>query len=306
LVFFKSTVYKHGDFTLIKELTIIIPAYNEESGILDTLSKLKPFAEKNNWKVIVVNDGSTDKTKDILNANSFVKVITHKVNRGYGASLKSGLSEASTELVAFYDADGQHRPEELEKLWKAWIDQDMIVGQRVKGSHFSLSRAPGKWILGKTANFLAGRKIPDLNSGLRIVKRDIIMKYLQLFPDGFSFSTTSTIAFLGDKRQIDYIPIQTSKRAGKSSVNQVKDGLNTLLLIVRLIVLFNPLKVFIPASFFLIMISVIYEIIWGYIYSPHLRMLPGALLTFLTGIIIFFFALIMDQISQLRRNSIGK
>mgnify|MGYP001767744005 CR=1 FL=1 len=163
---------------MTKELTVIIPAYNEEAGISDTLAHLKPYVEKNGWKVIVVNDGSTDRTKQILVNLSFVKVITHKVNRGYGASLKSGLSESTTELVAFYDADGQHRPEELEKLWNAWNDQDMIVGQRVKGSHFSISRAPGKWILGKTANFLAGRKIPDLNSGLRIVKRDIIMKYL--------------------------------------------------------------------------------------------------------------------------------
>jgi len=291
---------------MTKELTVIIPAYNEEAGISDTLAHLKPFVERNGWKVIVINDGSTDNTKDALNMNSFIRVITHKVNRGYGASLKSGLSGASTELVAFYDADGQHRPEELEKLWNAWSDQDMIVGQRVKGSHFSISRAPGKWILGKTANFLAGRKIPDLNSGLRIVKKDVIDKYVQLFPDGFSFSTTSTIAFLSDKKLVEYLPITTSKRAGKSSVNQVKDGFNTALLIVRLIVLFNPLKVFLPVSFFLILISLIYEILWGYIYSPHLRMLPGALLTFLTGIIIFFFALIMDQISQIRRNSIGK
>lgn len=290
----------------MKELTIIIPAYNEEKAIFPTLEKLLPYVQKNSWKVIVVNDGSTDGTKEILENLNFIKVINHKVNRGYGASLKSGLAEVSTVLVAFYDADGQHNPDELEKLWNSWIDQDMIVGQRVKGSHFSLSRAPGKWILGKTANFLAGRKIPDLNSGLRIVKKNVIDKYVQLFPDGFSFSTTSTIAFLSDKKLVEYLPIQTSKRSGTSSVNQVKDGFNTVLLIVRLIVLFNPLKVFLPVSFFLLLVSVIYEILWGYIYSPHLRMLPGALLTFLTGIIIFFFALIMDQISQIRRNSIGK
>ncbi len=290
----------------MKDLTIIIPAFNEENAISGTLEKLMPYAQKNAWNIIVVNDGSTDDTESNLMKFEYIKVLKHKINRGYGASLKTGINTSGTELIAFYDADGQHTPQELEKLWNEWSDQDMIVGQRVKGSHFSISRAPGKWILGKTANFLAGRKIPDLNSGLRIVKRDIIIKYLQLFPDGFSFSTTSTIAFLGDKRQVDYIPIRTSKRIGKSSVNQIKDGFNTILLILRLIVLFNPLKVFIPASFFLIFISAIYEILWGYIYSPHLRMLPGALLTFLTGIIIFFFALIMDQISQIRRNTIGK
>ena len=180
----------------------------------------------------------------------------------------------------------------------------MIVGKRGKGSYIDLSRTPGKWILSITANFLAGRKIPDLNSGLRIVKKDIIIKYLHLFPDGFSFSTTSTIAFLSDKRVVEYKSITTNKRMGKSSVRQLKDGFNTVLLILRLITLFNPLKVFIPASISLVLLSAIYEIIWGYIYSPHLRLLPGALLTFLTGIIIFFFALIMDQISQIRRGSI--
>lgn len=289
----------------MKEITIIIPAYNEEKAIGKTLEKLLPFAEKNGWKILVINDGSTDSTRKEIEKISSVKIVNHKVNRGYGASLKTGLNNSETELVAFYDADGQHTPEELEKLLESWNDQDMIVGERVKGSHFSISRAPGKWVLSKVANFLAGRKIPDLNSGLRVVKRESIKSYIKLFPDGFSFSTTSTIAFLGDKKQVDYIPIQTSKRVGKSSVNQIKDGFNTVLLIIRLIVLFNPLKVFIPASFFLILISVIYEILWGYIFSPHLRLLPGALLTFLTGIIIFFFALIMDQISQIRRNSIG-
>lgn len=290
----------------MKQLTIIIPAFNEEKAIGKTIENLLPYAKTNGWKITVVNDGSTDKTLQVLEKIEDIKVISHKINRGYGASLKTGISDTKTGLIAFYDADGQHNPEELEKLWKTWDDHDMIVGKRSKGSHFSLARAPGKWILGKTANFLSGKKIPDLNSGLRIVKRDIINKYIQLFPDGFSFSTTSTIAFLGDKRQVEYIPVKSSKRIGKSSVNQIRDGLNTILLIIRLIVLFNPLKVFIPASLFLVFVGLFYEIIWGYVYSPHLKLLPGALLTFLTGVIIFFFALIMDQISQIRRNSIGK
>ncbi len=288
----------------MKDLTVIIPCFNEEKAVSDTLFKLKPFTNKHGWKIIVVNDGSVDATKTILEKLGFIKLIEHKVNRGYGASLKTGIGSADTELLAFYDADGQHNPEDLEKLWLEWNDEDMIVGKRGKGSHIDLSRTPGKWILSFTADFLAGRKIPDLNSGLRIVKKDIIVKYLHLFPDGFSFSTTSTIAFLSDKRIVEYKDITTNKRKGKSSVRQLKDGFNTVLLILRLITLFNPLKVFIPASIFLVVLSGIYEIIWGYIYSPHLRLLPGALLTFLTGIIIFFFALIMDQISQIRRGSI--
>lgn len=288
----------------MKSLTVIIPAYNEEEAISGTIENLKPFIEKYRWNILVVNDGSTDRTKEVLSGLGFIKVIDHKLNRGYGASLKTGIQNSETEIISFLDADGQHDPKDLEKMWLAYNDQDMIVGERVKGSHISLIRAPGKFILSKTANFLTGRKIPDLNSGLRIVKKDTLVKYLHLFPEGFSFSTTSTIALLSDKKTVDYFPIQTRKRLGKSSVSQIRDGFNTLLLILRLIVLFNPLKVFIPSSFFLVIIGMIYEIIWGYILSPHIRLLPGALMTILTGIIIFFFALIMDQISQIRRNSI--
>lgn len=288
----------------MKDLTIIIPCYNEEKAIEETLADLKPFSDKHLWKIIVVNDGSTDNTEEILKKIRNIIVCKHKVNMGYGASLKTGINSAETELLAFYDADGQHKPGDLERLWNEWNDEDMIVGMRGKGSHIDIARTPGKWILSKVANFLAGRKIPDLNSGLRIVKRDLIIKYLHLFPEGFSFSTTSTIAFLSDKRVVEYKNITTNRRKGKSSVNQIKDGFNTILLMLRLITLFNPIKVFIPTSIFLVIISTVYEIIWGFALSPHLRLLPGALLTFLTGIIIFFFALIMDQISQIRRGSI--
>ncbi|MDA3886890.1 MAG: glycosyltransferase family 2 protein [Candidatus Delongbacteria bacterium] len=290
----------------MENLTIIIPAFNEESGIGETLKILEPYANKNSWKVFVVNDGSLDKTKNIVAELDFVELLNHKVNRGYGASLKTGINNCKTKYLAFYDADGQHKPEDLERLWTEYDDEDMIVGQRIKGSHISVSRTPGKFVLSMVANFLSGQKIPDLNSGLRIVKRDIIEKYLHLFPDGFSFSTTSTIALLSNRHVVSYKPIQTNKRIGKSSVNQFRDGFNTILLILRLIVLFNPLKVFLPSSFFLLFVGTTYEIIWGYILSPHLRLLPGALMTILTGIIIFFFALIMDQISQLRKNSIQK
>jgi hypothetical protein len=126
---------------------------------------------------------------------------------------------------------------------------------------------------------------------------------MSLFPDGFSFSTTSTIAFLSDRRLVEYVPIQTRKRTGKSSVRQLRDGFGTILLIIRLVTLFNPLKVFLPTSLMLILVGLVYEVLWGYFFSTHLKLLPGALLTFLTGVIVFFFALIIDQISEIRRNS---
>lgn len=286
-------------------LTVIIPAYNEEEGIENTVKTLLDFGKDKGWKVIVVNDGSTDKTREILERIKEVTLINHPYNKGYGASLKTGILQADTPLISFYDADGQHRPEDLEKMQLNFDNYDMLVGQRGKDSHQEWVRKPGKWVLSKVANFLTGRKIPDLNSGLRIIKRDIIKEMLHLFPDGFSFSTTSTIAFMNMGYNIDYHPIVVNKRVGKSTVKQLKHGSSILLLILRLIVLFNPLKVFIPVSFALITLGLVYEILWGIAFIDGVRLIPGALLLLLSGLLIFFFGLLADQISSLRKQSIG-
>lgn len=230
-----------------------------------------------------------------------IQVITHPVNQGYGASLKTGILNTSTEHIAFYDADGQHRPEDLEDIYTKISDFDMLVGSRGKNSHQNYLRKPGKWVLSKVANYLTNRKIPDLNSGLRVIRREKIVNLLHLFPDGFSFSTTSTIAFMYLSFKVDYHPIQVKKRIGNSTVKQIKHGSSTLLLILRLIVLFNPLKVFLPISFWMIFIGVIYEIAFGIIILyPSVKLIPAAFFLILTGILIFFFGLIADQISAMR------
>lgn len=285
-----------------KELTVIIPAYNEEKGIRQTILELLPLAIESNWKILVINDGSTDNSVNELTDIADITIISHPYNKGYGAALKTGINFAETEWVALYDADGQHRPEDLERLFNGLGDYDMVIGERGKDSHHDRMRKPGKWILTKTANFLTGRKIPDLNSGLRIIKKDIIIKLLHLFPDGFSFSTTSTIAFLNMGFNVGYIPIKVNKRKGKSSVRQIKHGSGTLLLILRLIVLFNPLKVFIPVSLFLFSAGLIYEIIYGIVLIPGIKILPAALLAFISGILVFFFGLVVDQISEMRKH----
>jgi len=283
-------------------LTVVIPAFNEDAGIKNTIEELVPYAEKNNWEILIINDGSSDNTGRILSGIPGVKVIDHPYNKGYGASLKTGIKNAKSELVAFFDADGQHDPKDLENLEANLGNYDMVVGAREGESHQDLIRKPGKWLLKKVANFLTGRKIPDLNSGLRVVGKDIIMKFLHLFPEGFSFSTTSTIAFMNLGFNIGYFPIKARKRAGKSSVNQIKDGSNTILLIIRLVVLFNPIKVFMPPAILIFFIGAIYEIIWGIILAPSAEILPGAILMIFTGVLIFFFGLVVDQISELRKN----
>lgn len=285
-----------------KELTVIIPAYNEEKGIRQTILELLPLAIESKWKILVINDGSTDNSVNELTDIADITIISHPYNKGYGAALKTGINFAETELIALYDADGQHRPEDLGRLYNEFGDYDMVIGERGKDSHNDSMRKPGKWILSKTANFLTGRKIPDLNSGLRIIKKDIIKNLLHLFPDGFSFSTTSTIAFLNMGYNLVYIPIKVNRRKGTSSVRQIKHGSGILLLILRLIVLFNPLKVFIPASLFLLITGLIYEIIYGIILIPGIKVLPAALLAFISGILVFFFGLVVDQISEMRKH----
>ncbi|HNX96807.1 MAG TPA: glycosyltransferase family 2 protein [Candidatus Aminicenantes bacterium] len=284
-------------------LTVVVPAYNEEDAIAPALRGLLPLAAQHNWAVLVVNDGSIDRTGETAAAIPGVKTISHTVNRGYGAALKTGIINARTPWVALFDADGQHDPADLERLVEAAAGFDMIVGQRGRNSHQEWVRKPGKWLLSKAANFLTGRKIPDLNSGLRVIRRDIIRDLLHLMPDGFSFSTTSTVAFLNLGFDVGYLPIRTRKRVGKSQVKQLKHGSNTILLIIRLILLFNPLKVFLPACLFLFASGTAYEILYGILWSPrHVRLIPGAFFALVTAILVFFMGLLVDQISSLRKS----
>jgi glycosyltransferase involved in cell wall biosynthesis len=282
-------------------VSIVIPAYNEEDGIRGTLDKLLLINQKRDWEIIVVNDGSTDNTRDIIENIKGINVIHHPYNRGYGSALKTGIRHAKGNRVVFFDGDGQHNPEEIGKLLNNFKNYDMLVGERGKDSHKDWIRKPGKWILSRVANYLTGRKIPDLNSGFRLVKKDIIKSLIHLFPDGFSFSTTATIAFMNMGYNVGYFPINANKRVGKSTVKQLKHGPGVLLLILRLIVLFNPLKVFLPASFFTFLLGIIYEIIYGIILVPGIKLLPASVLIILSGILIFFFGLVVDQVSEMRK-----
>jgi len=287
---------------LENNLTIIIPAYNEEKGISDTLKELVPVAGESNWRIIVINDGSVDATADIVNGFSSVCLISHPYNRGYGAALKTGIRAAASEYIAFYDADGQHEPMDLLRLYENRGSYDMVIGKRGKDSHHDWIRKPGKWVLSRVANFLTGAKIPDLNSGLRVIRTSTIINLLHLFPDGFSFSTTSTIAFMNLGLFVGYLPIVVRKRVGTSTVKQFKHGSNTIMLILRLIVLFNPLKIFLPMSIGIFTLGSIYEIIYGIILIPGVKVLPAAILMILSGILVFFFGLLVDQVSEMRKH----
>jgi glycosyltransferase involved in cell wall biosynthesis len=287
--------------------SIIIPTYNEDLALRNTVTDLQKTVSGLDCEIIVVDDGSIDTTQEVLKKINNINVVTHQYNKGYGAALKTGIKNSKNEFVVFYDADGQHRPQDLILLIRNLGTYDLLIGKREKTSHQSFIRKPGKWLLSVVANFLTSRKIPDLNSGLRIIKTDIIKKILHLMPDGFSFTTTSTIAMYNLGYNVGYYPITVNKRIGKSTVRQFKHGTKTILLIIRLIVLFNPLRIFMPVSIFLILLGSIYEIIYGIILYDHgFKLLAGAVLCVLSGINIFFFSLVIDQISEMRKQPLDK
>lgn len=277
------------------DATVVIPAYNEEKVIVDVITKLKLIGE--GLEILIVDDGSTDNTYDLAKKTG-VKVIRHPYNKGYGGALKTGVRNAETDIVLFMDADGQHNPNDISKLIQHIEEYDMVVGARAKGSKIPFFRRPGKMILGFTANYLAGMKIPDLNSGLRAVKKEIVMEFMYILPNTFSFTTTLTLACIKSGYDIKYVPIKSVERVGKSKINPFRDGFRFLLLILRTIVLFDPLKVFLPMSVILFSIGSLYmahEIIY------YLNIPDGALLLIVSSIMIFFFGLLADQISFLRR-----
>lgn len=254
----------------MKILSIVIPIYNEEKIVGETIKKLKEELTNLHldYELIAVNDASTDKTKEILERVEGIKLINHNQNKGYGAAIKTGIKQSQGEFILITDADGTYPIEAIPELVKFIPEYDMVVGARKgKGVKIPLIRKPAKWILNKLANYLSGTKIPDLNSGLRIIKKSLIEKYLYILPDGFSFTSTITLAGLTNSYRIKYIPIAYSKRTGKSKFRPIRDTLNFFQLMIRTVLYFNPLKVFIPFSIILFFLGVV-VFLWSYFFAP--------------------------------------
>ncbi|MBI4551943.1 MAG: glycosyltransferase family 2 protein [Candidatus Latescibacteria bacterium] len=289
----------HGETSF----SIVIPAFNEADGLVQVLGELAHAVDDRCLEVLVVDDGSTDgtgTTAEGFTGSLPVRVIHHPVNRGYGAALKTGIRAALGEIVVTMDADGQHDPRDLAALIERTVDHDMVVGVRTRDSHRESSRRAGKWFINRLADFLTRTRIPDVNSGLRAFRRETILKYLHLLPDGFSASTTSTIALTKRGCAVAWVPITTRRRTGTSRVRQVRDGFGAILLMTRLITLFDPLRVFFPAGagmFVAGLLSGVYYFFYG---SYGGGVSTGSLLLLLTGLLLFFFGLLADQIAALR------
>ena len=280
-------------------LSIIIPAFNEEESIGATIDGVRNAVEtcSIDFEVIVVDDGSSDKTLEIAKSKG-VRVLRNDQNKGYGASLKAGIQKAQFGLIAIIDADGTYPPDELchllAEMNQEGFDYDMVVGSRT-GAYVKIPilRKPAKWFLTQLADYLTNSRIPDLNSGLRVFKRGLIDRFLDLLPDGFSLTTTITIAALTNGYQVKYIPINYYKRTGRSSIRPLQDFLGFLTLIVRLVVCFKPLNVFLPASLILVVIGLAKALI-DFVHQNYFGV--GAALAILTGVQIGFLGLLADLI----------
>lgn len=280
------------------KISLIIPAFNEETGLKTTLEKLLALPESADYEIIVVDDGSTDRTLEV--ARSFgVKVARHNVNKGYGAALKTGIRKASCPKVVMMDSDGQHDPDCLKDMAAMLNEYDMVIGTRTADSHQVKTRQAGKRVIRWVGEYLVEQKLPDYNSGFRGFDKQLIEKMLHIMPNGFSFSTTSTLAFLKEGYTIGTFPIVVAERQGRASnVKFLKDGPKTMMLILRIIMLFNPLKIFLPASLISILAGTAFGT-YGYLVAE--RFSNGAIVLVVLGMFLFFIGLVADQIAILNR-----
>jgi glycosyltransferase involved in cell wall biosynthesis len=280
------------------EVTVVIPVFNEETGIRKLLDKIMDLKLNEIYEILVINDGSTDHSLEIIKQYP-VKIYSHNANKGYGAALKTGIRKAHGEKVIIMDSDGQHNPDKIPLLVSLLDEYEMVIGTRDKESFQVNSRQLGKKMIRRVGEYLVEQKLPDYNSGYRGFNRELIKGMLHIMPNGFSFSTTSTLAFLKEGYSIGTTPIRVEERVGRSSnVKFFKDGTKTLMLILRIIMLFNPLKIFLPASIFITLIGIAYGI-FGYMIAH--RFSNGAIVVTILGMFVFFIGLIADQIAIMNR-----
>jgi len=282
-------------------LSVIIPAYDEQAGIAKTLALLLQEKYFEEAEIIVVDDGSTDNTAQIVESFPQIKLIRHPFNRGYGSAICTGTRAAKGDYIFWFDSDGQHQVGDLIKVCKRLTEENLeyCIGVRDDASYQDPNRKLGKWLLRQTVNFSVGQNVPDFNSGLRGFRRDVLLRYIHLLPKGFGASTLTTLLMIESNHYGATVPITVQKRIGKSAVKQFRDGMRTLQIILHIMILFKPLKFFGSIGIFLIAIGALYGVVKANI--NHLGIPVLAMLVMVLGIQSFFFGLLCDQISALRR-----
>lgn len=292
-------IIEQGDLTghpLPKEVSVVIPAYNEGEHIAPGLEQVRSAFTETGWEfeIIVVDDGSADDTARAAAATG-VRVVQHRRNRGYGAALKTGIAAARYGWILITDADGTYPAESIPELLARAHENDMVVGARIgKTVKIPLIRRPPKWFLRRLAGYLAGRRLPDLNSGLRLMRRDMIERYKHLLPSGFSFTTTITLAAACNDHDLEYVSINYHTRLGQSKIRPWH-AYEFTLLILRTIVFFNPLKVFIPLGAVLMLAGLAK---FGYDVTQS-NLSESAIFAMLTAMLFWAVGLLADQNSRI-------
>jgi glycosyltransferase involved in cell wall biosynthesis len=293
---------------IMSELTIVIPAFNEEDSLVSYVPELIEFCEKEDFRLIIVNDGSTDSTEKILNefgeVNCF-SAIHHKVNKGYGGAIKSGIRNVQTRYAITIDADGQHDLADVISLLESMkkTGADMIVGSRVAHKDASFYRSIGKRLIRWFAKLLMPIHIEDINSGIKIYETDLAKRYIKLCPDHMAFSDIITMVFISKKNLVLEQPVNIKPRkAGVSTINTLT-ALETVEEILNIVILFNPMRVFLPIAIF----GVTLAFVWAVpIILKGRGVSTGALLSFVSGVLFFCLGLLAEQLSQIRKNSVDE
>jgi glycosyltransferase involved in cell wall biosynthesis len=277
--------------------SVVIPAFDEQASIGGVVEDLRAAAP---WKeVIVVDDGSADDTAARA-AAAGARVIRHPDNKGNGASVKTGIRNAAGDWILIIDADGQHGAADAVRLVAPLGTYDLVVGARSAQTHATIARRAGNAVLNRIAGYLANRHIPDLTSGFRAARREYLMEFLHLLPNGFSTPTTTTLAFLRAGYNVRFEPIEARPRTGRSKIRLARDGASFFLILLKVITIFSPLKIFAPLSASAFVLGVTYGA-WNFV--QYDRIPNGAVLLLMFAVMVFLVGLISEQISTLRFES---
>ena len=277
------------------KLSVIIPAFNESesiAGLIKAVRNLYPECE-----IVIIDDGSTDNTASIA-VEAGARVYSHPYNIGNGAAVKSGIRVSNGDVLVFMDADGQHDPNDIQRLLAEMPEFDMVVGARGKGSQASMGRSFGNRIYNWLGSYVSKFQIKDLTSGFRAIKAEVARSFVYLLPNTYSYPTTITLGVLRTGRSVKYIPINARQRtSGTSNIKLVQDGVRFFMIIIRICTMYSPMRVFLPVSFIMFSLGVIR---YAYSYITEGRFTNMSALLFISSIIIFMMSLISEQICQLR------
>lgn len=276
------------------DTTVVIPAFNEADVIAQVVSGLRAAAA---WReILVVDDGSRDGTAAAAEAAG-ARVIRHPYNKGNGASVKSGIRAASGEFILIIDADGQHQPADAERLVSRLGEFDLVVGARAHSTQATLLRRAGNHLLNSLASYLTGRPIPDLTSGFRAARRLHLREFLHLLPNRFSTPTTTTLAFVKAGYNVLFEPVEARQRVGQSKIRLLRDGGKFLLISLKVVTIFSPLRVFLPVSLASFAVGLLYAA-WTIATQSHVT--NSSVLLIMLGVIVFLMGLVSEQIAALR------